>query len=211
MTRLNKVLQKCFRKIRLKKKKPIEVYENLYNRWKEIKCKTDPESVKETEYLEAELADDYFKKIKEAAEHVESDDGGSSSNKLWELKKQLCPRSRDPPTAMLDPEGNLVKAEESIKELAVKAYTKRLENRQINDDLVHIKEAKEKLAIKLMEVAKHNKTPPWTPRDMDKVLNQLKTNKSRDPYGLANEIFKKDVAGSDLKKALLNLMNRIKD
>jgi hypothetical protein len=34
MTRLNKVLHKCFRKIRLKKKKPIEVYENLYNRWK---------------------------------------------------------------------------------------------------------------------------------------------------------------------------------
>ena len=43
------------------------------------------------------------------------------------------------------------------------------------------------------------------------VLRQLKKNKSRDPLGHANEVFKPDVAGEDLKKAILKLMNRIKD
>merc|ERR1719319_352196 len=80
----------------------------------------------------------------------------------------------------------------------------------MNPDLEEIKESKEKLAEKLMEVAKNNKTPDWSKKDLYKVLEQLKKNKSRDPHGLANEIFKNEVAGSDLKKAILNLMNRIK-
>ena len=42
------------------------------------------------------------------------------------------------------------------------------------------------------------------------VLKYLKRNKSRDPLGYANEIFKNDVAGEDLKKAILLLMNKIK-
>ena len=42
------------------------------------------------------------------------------------------------------------------------------------------------------------------------MLKQLKNNKSRDPLGLANELFKPTNAGSDLKKAMLLLMNQIK-
>merc|ERR1719319_1915010 len=80
----------------------------------------------------------------------------------------------------------------------------------MNPDLEEIKESKEKLAEKLMEVAKNNKTPDWSKKELHKVLEQLKKNKSRDPHGLANEIFKNEVAGSDLKRAILVLMNRIK-
>ena len=42
------------------------------------------------------------------------------------------------------------------------------------------------------------------------MLKKLKNNKSRDPLGLANELFKPTNAGSDLKKAVLLLMNQIK-
>ena len=45
---------------------------------------------------------------------------------------------------------------------------------------------------------------------LDDVLNYLKKNKSQDPFGYANEIFRPEVAGSDLKRAILKLMNRIK-
>ena len=45
---------------------------------------------------------------------------------------------------------------------------------------------------------------------LEKVLDYLKRNKSRDPMGYANDIFKNDVAGDDMKKATLILMNRIK-
>ena len=33
-----------------------------------------------------------------------SEEGGFHTGKLWGLKKKLCPRAKDPPTAMLDNE-----------------------------------------------------------------------------------------------------------
>ena len=42
---------------------------------------------------------------------------------------------------------------------------------------------------------------------LDKVLIKLKNNKTMDPNGMVNEIFKAGCIGSDLKKALLLLLN----
>ena len=47
-------------------------------------------------------------------------------------------------------------------------------------------------------------------QDLDKVLKKLKTNKTRDPHGLINELFKPGVIGLDLKLAILNLFSGIK-
>ena len=41
-------------------------------------------------------------------------------------------------------------------------------------------------------------------------LTTFKKNKSRDTLGYANDIFKLDVAGDDLKKAILIMLNRVK-
>ena len=57
---------------------------------------------------------------------------------------------------------------------------------------------------------KENKTDPWSMDDIDAVLKGLKNNKSRDQSELANDIFKPNVAGEDLKHALLKVMNCIK-
>ena len=46
--------------------------------------------------------------------------------------------------------------------------------------------------------------------DLTIVLKQLKNNKSRDPLGLANELFTPNHAGEDLKLAVLKLMNQMK-
>ena len=46
--------------------------------------------------------------------------------------------------------------------------------------------------------------------DFETALGDLKNNKSRDPYGLINEIFKKNVIGKDLKKSLLMMFNNLK-
>ena len=43
------------------------------------------------------------------------------------------------------------------------------------------------------------------------VLKYLKKDKSRDPNDHINEIFHSEVAGTDMKKAILALMNKIKD
>ena len=47
-------------------------------------------------------------------------------------------------------------------------------------------------------------------KDLRSTLKSLKNNKTRDPGGLINELFKPGVIGKDLEKALLNLVNGIK-
>ena len=113
---------------------------------------------------------------------------------------------------MIDPEsGNLITDAEKIQDVAVATYTKRLENKPIKENLKSIKDAKELLCEKLLRVAAANKTPPWEMKHLEKVLKYLKKNKSRDPHGYCNELFRNEVAGDDLKLALLKLMNRIKE
>ena len=48
-------------------------------------------------------------------------------------------------------------------------------------------------------------------QDLEAVLKKLKKQKCRDPYGLANDLFRPEVAGDDLKLAIINLMNKIKE
>ena len=55
------------------------------------------------------------------------------------------------------------------------------------------------------------KSEQWNENDLEKVLKELKKNKSRDPHGLINELFKPGVIGSDLRGSLLSLLNGIKD
>ena len=211
MKKLNKKIHKCFKKIGNKKESKNEVQEKLYNRWKELKTKTDAESREEMNEVEEKLAQEYFDKVIEATKELDCQEGGKSSGELWKLKKQMCPQSRDPPTAMKDKDGSLVTNVEKIKEMAVEAYKERLKNRPIKEGLEELKELKEKLADRIMKIAQKNKTPPWTMKELDIVLKGLKKNKSKDPNGLANELFKEEAAGTDLKEAILLLMNRIKE
>ena len=162
--------------------------------------------------LTDKYAEEYFNKIKERIGDTDSEDGGLHPGSLWNLKKELFPKVRDPPTAMLDPAtGNLVTDSDKILESAVETYSRRLENKPIKENLDSIKSAKEILCEKLLKVAAGNKTPPWKMHDLERVLKYLKKGKSRDPYGYCNELFKQNVAGDDLKLALLKLMNRIKE
>ena len=152
-------------------------------RWRNLKNKNDDESKTELKEVEKILAEKYakehYEKIKDRIGNVDSEDGGLSSGSLWNLKKELFPQSRDPPTAMIDPiSGNLLTSEEKIQEAAVSAYTKRLENRPMKDNLNHIRDAKEALCEKLLKVAQANKTPAWEMKHLEKVLKDLKKDKS---------------------------------
>ena len=109
---------------------------------------------------------------------------------------------------MLDQKGNLITSAKAIEALAVETYKKRLENRQIKDALKHIEKDKEELCRLRLKIASRNKTPDWTMDQLETVLEYLKKDKSRDPLGFANEIFHPDVAGDDLKKAIIVLLNR---
>ena len=53
-------------------------------------------------------------------------------------------------------------------------------------------------------------TRPWNNVNLETVLKSLKNNKSIDPNGMVNELFKTGCIGSNLKEAILNLVNGIK-
>ena len=207
-------LHQSFSKVRVKNKENTEL-DNLYNQRRILRTKTDNDSKKKLEKIEEELADKFaeenYKIIKEEIKDMECDEGGINAGKLWKLKKKLSPRTQDVPTAMLDQHGNLVTSETGIKKIAIDHYTKVLKNREIKDGLKHVQNDKEELFTHRLDLAKASKSAPWTMDQLEAVLKYIKNNKSRDPNDHANELFKPNVAGSDLKLALLYLMNRIKD
>ena len=186
----------------------------MFQKRRTLRNKADDKSKAELKNVEEELANrcakDNLAKIAEEIAGIECDNGGTNSGKLWQLRKKLCPKSRDPPTAMLDDHGNLVTSPSVIENLTLETCKKRLQNRPMKDDLKDIQKEKEELCNTRLNIARNRKTEPWTMDDLDAVLKYLKNNKSRDPFGYANEIFRPEVAGDDLKKAILSLMNRIK-
>ena len=116
----------------------------------------------------------------------------------------------EPPSAMLDQHGNLVTNTKALEELILNTYINRLKALEIKEELKLYQVQKEQLCKKRLEEAQAVKTPNWTMNELNTVLKQLKNNKSRDPLGLANELFKPPNAGTDLKVATLHLMNQIK-
>ena len=61
-----------------------------------------------------------------------------------------------------------------------------------------------------MKLASRRPTSLWTMSDLEVALKDLKNNKSRDPEGLGNELFKLNVIGEDLKRSLLRMFNSLK-
>ena len=104
---------------------------------------------------------------------------------------------------MLDPNGNMVTSTVGIANLATEHFKKVLENREIKKDLKHVQLDKEELAKHRLDLSKANQSPPWTMKELEKVLSYLKNNNSRDPLGNVYKIFKNNVA-------ILLLMNHIK-
>ena len=111
---------------------------------------------------------------------------------------------------MKDDLGNILTSKEDILNNTIKHYQKVLSNREIKENFIDHKKEREELAIQRMKIAETNKTPEWDSEDLDIVLKSLKPDKSRDALGYLNEIFKPDIIGSDLKLAILKLMNKIK-
>ena len=211
--RLDEIIKICFKKIRIKEKTDKHLDE-LFKKRNMLKNKVDIKSKNELFEIDKELAElcaeMNYNKIKEELGNLKDEEGGIHMGKLWKLKKKLNHRCRDPPTAMKDKKGNLITDPDVIDNIALDVFKDRLENREIKDNLKDLKTAKEELCKIRLKRAADNKTPPWTIEQLDIVLKYLKENKSRDPFGYANDIFKNNVAGDDLKYAILKLCNRIK-
>ena len=111
---------------------------------------------------------------------------------------------------MLDQYGNLVTSSKALDELTLDMFTERLKTVKIKAGMKLHQLQRETLCQNNLEEAREVKTPEWTMSDLNTVLKQLKNNKSRDPLGFPNELFKTDSAGDDLKCAILAMMNEMK-
>ena len=66
------------------------------------------------------------------------------------------------------------------------------------------------LCQKRLKLCSFIKSKPWTENNLFDVLKILKNNKTRDPHGLINELFKPENIGHDLFQSLLLLFNQVK-
>ena len=145
-----------------------------------------------------------FKSLSEDPENV-------NLNQVWKTLNRLCPRvGGTPPTAKKNHKGRIVSAPGELKKLLAKEYKERLRSRPSRPDLYGLSRRRRRIFRLKLKLAEENTTSSWTMDDLETALQDLKPNKSRDPEGLVNELFKKESIGEDLKLSLLLMFNRLK-
>ena len=219
--KLKNNISQSFYKIRSRKRKFDETnVGKMLERRKKLKIEvaenpTD-EATKQLKDIETKIAKEtehqFSKKVKENLGHLTGDDGGISTNGLWNAKNRIMPKNKSCiPTAFKDKKGNFISSPEAVKELCLNEMVQRLRHRKIHPDLIHLQKMKELLCKRRILKARNVKSPDWKPCELKKILKSLKNNRCRDPQGLINEIFKPNIGGSDLQKALLKLVNKTKN
>ena len=183
---------------------------------KNCKCVTEKKSAeKKLDEVERFLVENCAEKnaeiVKQHIKDIETKDGNFSQLKLWKLKQKLCPKVPDPPMAKRDENETLITSPELLRSLYLRTYKHRLRNREMKEDLMDIFFLKEELWISRLKELKKVKTVPWDIFELREALKTLKNNKTTDPNGMTNELFKEGCLGKDLEKALLDFFNGIKD
>ena len=95
--------------------------------------------------------------------------------------------------------------------MVIEVYSERLEPNNIREHLKPYEQAANELCQARLKVTAMNKIEPWTVNNYTEALKHLDNNKSRDAHGLANELFKEGVSGTDQKLAVVKLMYIIKE
>ena len=146
--------------------------------------------------------------MNEYAQELNSEKATFSQHGLWKLKSKLCQKSFDLLIFKMGANGQIITSPNLLKDLYLETYSDRLSHRGMKSEYEDIFEIKTKLWEMTLELCRANKSEPWQMSDLEKVLKNLKTNKTRDPLGLINEIFKPGCMGEGLKQVFLYLLNQ---
>ena len=135
------------------------------------------------------VARDNRNKVIDNFQSISDRDGKLTNNNMWKIKRKVFPKNKETlPFAKKDCDGKLVTSHQQLKELYLNTFLHRLRSRPMKKE--YLRFLKEKLWSKRLEYSKRKKTKDWKMESLDKVLKSLKNNKSRDPHGFVNEIFK---------------------
>ena len=226
----NHILHKSFRKVRVvenKKKADTGIDKIIRERIelkRELKLDGKDDNMKEKinvriaqieEEIGDNIANEFKRKLADTIEEIGGEKdaiNGAGRNRIWNwIKKKYPKHSNVIPVGKRDRKGNFITNHEGLKHLYLETYLHRLRNRPIRSDFEELKDFKIELFNLRMKIVENCKTAAWTLEDLEKATKKLKNNKSRDPHGWVNEIFKDGVAGKNLKLSLLKLFNKIKD
>ena len=106
---------------------------------------------------------------------------------------------------MNDAEGNLVTSDRALQKRAQEVFSQRLQGNKIEPHLAELQNDVNTLCELRVKISESNKSEKWTMEDLKTVLKQLDNDKSKDPDGHANELFKEGFAGEDLLDATLKI------
>ena len=181
-----------FKKVRINKNR-VEKNDTLYDKMRQLKDKTDQDSMEELNKVKEAIAEQQnsnLNKLKEELSKVKHPEGKIDAKQLWKLKKRLCPKLVAAPSAMKDASGNFIRSAKALQERALDVYSKRLKGNIIKSHLKELEEDVNTLFEIRVQLSKSNKAVPWTIEDLKEALKHLKKDKARDPEGHSNDIFK---------------------
>ena len=207
--KINGCIAMNFKKVRINhgKKSPKE---KLYEKVSKMKANNmSRNKIEEVMEEIAAIEERQYEKV--SLELAKTKDGAKlDPQKFWKIRKQICPKSKDPPSAMLDGKGNILTNNKSIEDRAIEVYTKRLEGNPVKPHQKRAETLTNELCKARLETSRKNKSEPWVMEDLKNAVKDLAKDKARDALDQANELFKEEVAGDDLMLAVLKLMNMIK-
>ena len=108
--------------------------EKLYKKMrllKESDGEDNKEAINEVVEAIAKVAETKYKQVIEELNHMKPEEGRIDAQKFWKMKKKLFPKSRDPPSAMLDKDGNMLTTDAAIEKRALEVYSQRLKANDI--------------------------------------------------------------------------------
>ena len=229
---MSKIITTCFKPIRMRKEKPIRA--NFSKQMKKrnilksrlktaVKIYKNDEHNTEIDSLEKEvktmehiikfgLEEERAKELKEKMEkYVDGNPDNLCMKSMWkEFNNAGQPKKGGKISAKYNHNGVLITEEKEITEAFRKEITERLRRRPIREDLDELDMLDEELFNQKIKNVSFKTTKDFKLSELDDVLGNLKVKKARDHEGFAVVLFKKDSIGTNLKKAILDLSNRIK-
>ena len=192
---------------------PSEILNLINRRNKLLKDSADKDDIEKLEYAISDPEAKYNKeKIMKQFQSFSQNPEKINLNQVWKTLKRMCPKIKPKlPAAKKNHRGEIISEPEKLKVLLAQEYKYRLRARPVRPDFKNLEKRKKKLFEMKLKYASENKSKLWTKFDLERALRSLKVNRSRDPEGLVNEIFKKNVIGSDLETSLLLMFNKLKE
>jgi hypothetical protein len=184
---LEKCCKKSFRKIRIRKKNNKPLKEN-------VSKLIDKRNILMNQFDDPKVK----RKIEEISEEIAEEEAVENHKMIINNFKSLSENVENIPTAKRNTRGKIVSGPREIRNILAREYKDRLRSRPMRPDLKELKKRKKFIFDLKMKLSQAKSSPDWKMSDLEKALSNLKKNKSRDPEGYINEIFKTDVIGADL-------------